>query len=76
MVKVTIDRDECIVCGSCWIDCPEVFEEGPDEGLSQVVEQYRVNGDPSQGEVPDELRSCVQEAADNCPVAIIDVEAS
>jgi ferredoxin len=75
-IKVQIDRDECIVCGSCWIDCPQVFEEGPDDALSQIVEQYRVEGDPSRGEVPEELESCVQEAADNCPVEIIHVEAS
>jgi ferredoxin len=39
------------------------------------VEQYRVDGDPAQGEVPEELESCVQEAAANCPVEIIHLEA-
>jgi ferredoxin len=75
-IKVQIDRDECILCGSCWLDCPQVFEESPDDGLSQVVEQYRVDGDPARGEVPEELESCVQTAADNCPVEIIHIEAS
>jgi ferredoxin len=75
-VGVRIDRDECIVCGTCWEDCPEVLEEGPDDGLSQIVEQYRVDDDPSRGEVPEELESCVQEAAANCPVEIIHVETS
>ena len=74
VTRVRIDRDECIVCGSCWEDCPQVFEESPDDGLSQVVAQYRVDGDPAQGEVPEELESCVSEAADNCPVEIIHVK--
>lgn len=73
-VRIQIDRDECIVCGSCWQDCPEVFEEGPDDGFSQIVEQYRVEGDPARGEAPEELKSCVQGAADNCPVEIIHLE--
>lgn len=75
MPTVQIDRDECILCGSCWEDCPEVFEESPDDGLSQILEQYRVDDDPAQGEVPDELESCVQNAADICPVEIIHVTA-
>ena len=44
-VKVHIDRDECILCGACWVDCPDVFEEGPDDGMSQVVLAYQV-GEP------------------------------
>jgi ferredoxin len=75
-IRIRIERDECIFCASCWEDCPEVFEEGPDDGFSQVVEQYRLDGDPSQGEVPEELESCVQGAADMCPVEIIHLETS
>ena len=75
-LRVTIDRDECILCGACWVDCPEVFEESLDDGLSQIVEQYRVNGDPAIGEVPADLEDCVTEAADGCPVEIIHIKAS
>jgi ferredoxin len=74
-IRIRIDRDECILCGSCWEDCPEVFEESPDDGLTQVVEKYRTGGDLAQGEVPEELESCVQEAAEDCPVEIIHLEA-
>jgi ferredoxin len=73
-VKVLIDRDECILCGACWVDCPDVFEEGPDDGLTQVVLVYQVGGDPASGEVPDRLEDCVQTAAEGCPVDIIHVE--
>ena len=72
--RVTIDRDECILCAACWDDCPEVFKEGPDEGLSQVVAQYRVDEDPAVGEVPADLEDCVKTAAEGCPVEIIHVE--
>ena len=74
-MRVRIDRDECISCATCWEDCPEVFEEGPDDGLSQIVEQYRVDGDLAHGDVPEE-EDCVHDAAADCPVEIIHVEGS
>jgi len=73
--RIEIDRDECILCASCWEACPEVLEESPEDGLTQVVEQYRTEGDPGKGKVSEELEGCVQEAADDCPVEIIHVEA-
>lgn len=73
MIRVTIDdRALCIMCGACWVACPEVFEAG-DDGLSQIVITYRVAGDPISGEVPDTLRTEVEEAAVSCPVEIIHV---
>jgi len=72
-VQVTIDRDECISCAACWTACPEFFEPSPDDGLSQVVEQYRAGGDPSAGAAPGNLDDCVREAAGSCPVEIIHI---
>jgi ferredoxin len=72
-MKVKIDREECISCATCWIDCPDFFEEGED-GTSQVVEPYRVGGEISVGEVPADLQVCVREAAEDCPVEAIQVE--
>lgn len=72
-VQVTIDREECIVCGTCWSDCSEFFEESPEDGFSQVIESYRVNNNPAEGEAPLDLKDCVTEAADGCPVEIIHV---
>ena len=74
VVKVTIDRPGCISCESWWTLCPDVFEQDPNDGLSSIVEQYRVNNAPAQGEVPDDLADCVVEAADSCPVTVIVVE--
>ncbi len=72
-ILVTIDREECIECGVCWSSCPEFYEAG-DDGLCQVVEAYRVEGDLSRGRAPSDLEDCVAEGADGCPVAIIHLE--
>ncbi len=73
MVKVTIDRDECISCGACWSSCPEVYAECDDDGLTMVAEEYQVDGDLGTGEIPDDLEDCAVDGADSCPVEIIHV---
>ncbi|MDG6256939.1 MAG: ferredoxin [Methanomicrobiaceae archaeon] len=73
-MKVTIDREGCTSCGACWEECPEMFEENPDDGLSQVVEEHQIGGDPARGDVPKDLEVCVQNAADGCPVEVITLE--
>jgi ferredoxin len=73
MMKVKIDREECISCAACWIDCL-FFEESPADGMSQVAEAYQTNSAPDGGDVPADLEDCVEEAADLCPVAIIHVD--
>ena len=57
-IRVRVDRDECISCGVCWSICPDIFEENPDYGLTQIVETHRVDGDPGTGEVPAGLEDC------------------
>jgi len=59
--KVTVDKDACIECGSCFDNCPDVFEPDAD-GKSQVKKGAKLNN------------PCVQEAADNCPAEAIKVE--
>ncbi len=73
VVKVSIDRNDCISCGNCWTICPEFFEQNPDDDFSQVVEMYRVGGNIAEGEAPQKLEGLVKEAADSCPVQIIHV---
>jgi ferredoxin len=73
-LKVSIDRDDCISCAVCWSDCPDFFQENPDDGQSQILEQYRTGGNPGQGEAPEDLADCVRSAAENCPVEVIHVE--
>jgi len=73
MPHVTIDRDGCISCGTCWLECPAVFEENPADAKSQIVETSRSGGELGEGDAPDDLAECVQRAADACPVVVIAV---
>ncbi len=74
MPKVTIDRESCISCASCWTECPSFFEENPDDSFSMVREEFRKEKSISAGEAPEGLAGCVQEAADLCPVQIIRID--
>ncbi len=61
-VKVKIDREGCISCGLCVSTCPEVFQIA-DDGRAEVV-----------GEITADNAAAVQEAAENCPVNVIEIE--
>jgi ferredoxin len=69
-MKISIDRSNCISCGSCEEACPEVFKLDKDDDLSTVVPKYR-KGDLGKGEVGEDLASCVESARDVCPVSVI-----
>lgn len=72
-IKVIVDRNKCISCGIAPAVCPEVFIL---EGKNRVVDRYSKQTDNSTsiGEVPEELRECVVNAANSCPVNAITVE--
>ncbi len=72
-VKVTIDRDQCTSCESCWTICPEVFEQNAVDSWSQVVTKYQVGSDPAVGQFPDTLRDKALDAEAACPVSIIHI---
>ena len=72
MIKVTIERDGCTSCGSCWADCPEFFEENPDDNFSQIIEKYMIGG-AGEGEAPEDLVDCITQACEDCPVDVIHV---
>jgi len=62
-MKVKINRDLCIGCGVCESVCPKVFEM--DENNIAVV---KINP------VPEELESCVENAAESCAVDAIETD--
>lgn len=72
-MRITVDRSLCIACGVAPTLCSEVFVL---EGKNRVVEKYtkEISDEISIGEVPDELRECVENAAMSCPVEAIKVE--
>jgi ferredoxin len=73
--KVIIDpRENCISCCNCHTNCPEVFETNDDDGLSQIVEKYRVKREVDTGSIPDALEECVRLTEDLCPMSIIYLE--
>lgn len=72
-LRVTVDRDTCIACGVAPTLCSDVFIL---DGKNRVVDKYSVEltDSVSVGEVPDELKECVENAAMSCPVEAIKVE--
>ncbi|OPX67150.1 MAG: Ferredoxin [Methanoregulaceae archaeon PtaB.Bin056] len=71
MIHVRIQREDCTSCSTCWETCPEVFEQNKDDGFSQIKERFRVKGKITEGEIPEDLKNCVDDAAESCPVSII-----
>jgi ferredoxin len=72
-MKVTIDRMQCVSCGSCWDTCPALFVQNEKDSFSQIVEEYRENGDIAASiAIPDTI-TCARDAADLCPSAIITI---
>ncbi len=63
MIKVLVDIDVCQNHGQCVFSAPQVFELDDEGDLVQL-----------QGEVGEDLREAVEEAADVCPVQAITIE--
>jgi len=59
MVKVILERDKCIGCGSCEAVCPKYWKMADDSKVNYLG--------------PEEISEveCNQEAADICPVQCI-----
>ncbi len=59
-MRVQVDQDLCISCGTCIDICPDVFDWNEDEKAQAVV-----------GEVPEELENDAHEAVESCPTSAI-----
>jgi ferredoxin len=75
-LKVSIDpRDNCIADMVCVSLCGDVFEMSDTDGKSQIISKWRTDpNDINRGQVPDDLKDCVEAAAQSCPTNIIHVE--
>ena len=60
-MKITINKEQCIGCGTCAALCPDVFEIAGD--FKAKIK-----------EGADSNKPCVKEAADSCPVEVIKIE--
>jgi ferredoxin len=63
-MKIKIDQEKCIGCGSCTAVCSDVFE------ISDESKAVLKDSGVSQGEAN---HDCIKEAADICPVQAIEV---
>ncbi|MBU1178482.1 ferredoxin [Patescibacteria group bacterium] len=61
-IKVEIDKEKCIGCGSCVALCPDYFAMEGDK--AKVIKNDTAD------------TSCVQEAESSCPVAAIETKAA
>lgn len=70
-MKIILEREKCIGCGSCAALCPKYFEI-LDDGKSSVKKAKR---DPKSNndELETEKPECATEAADSCPVQCIHI---
>ncbi len=61
-MKVVINEDDCIGCGTCSEVCPEVFQMNEEKEKSEVIQP---EGGPTD---------CINEAIETCPVSCIQWE--
>jgi len=64
-MKIKINQEDCIGCGSCSAVCPDVFD------MNQENKAIVKDTDTDYGETNQE---CAKEAADICPVQVIKIE--
>ena len=58
-MKVSINKEDCVGCGLCVDDCPDIFEMSEDVAVVKVEE------------VSENLVNAVKETAESCPVDAI-----
>lgn len=69
-MKITIDQDKCIGCGSCQATCEESFAMGDDNNKPY----FKQSDGKAREQFETDKPGCFQEAADICPVQAIGIE--
>ncbi len=71
-MKIILEREKCIGCGSCAALCPKYFEMAKD-GKSTLRNSKK---NPGSENFEAEIKGidCAQDAADACPVKIIHIK--
>ncbi len=73
-MKVVIDRANCVSCGTCWENCPDVFEESEEDSQSRIVKKFRLDGDIAAGIPSPDFEDCAANAAKDCCAEVISIE--
>ncbi|MFA6226843.1 MAG: aldehyde ferredoxin oxidoreductase C-terminal domain-containing protein [Methanoregula sp.] len=74
IMKINIERDACVSCGTCWDTCPAFFLQNDKDSFSQIVPEYQINGNIAEGTPSPDDEGGAREAADICPAQIIHIE--
>lgn len=70
-MKIILDRNKCIGCGTCAALCPRYFEMAEDGKSS--LKGAKSKPKPQTEELTIKKIDCAQDAADSCPVKAITV---
>jgi len=70
MMKIILEKDKCIGCGSCAVLCPDYFEMC--ENSKAALKESKKNAD-NNFELEITEIDCVNDAAEACPVQIIHI---
>ncbi len=70
-MKVSIDQDACLGCGTCTCLCVSFFELAESLEVARIREEFQA-GDPSLGEAFQDV-DCIEIAVNKCPVNAIEI---
>ncbi|GGX89930.1 ferredoxin [Streptomyces minutiscleroticus] len=63
-MEIEVDRDKCVGAGQCVLNAPDVFDQGEDDGIVELLD----------ARPPRPLWTAAQEAAAACPAAVISLK--
>ncbi|MFW9924505.1 MAG: ferredoxin [Candidatus Thorarchaeota archaeon] len=70
--QITINRADCIQCGSCYSIDQNHFE--PDDDYTSKVVNGKTTAETSEGTFDDDNLSIAQKAVEKCPMQIISIK--
>ncbi|MBZ9572772.1 ferredoxin [Patescibacteria group bacterium] len=73
-MKIIIEKEKCIGCGSCAALCPKFFEMAEDGKSHLKGSKFDPKTEKEELEIKEP--SCAKEAAEVCPVQIIKIHES
>jgi len=71
--RITIRRENCIMCGNCWSLDPTHFDYYEPDGKAAVV-KGKTTAEKSEGTFDDGMIAIVEQAEEECPAEIIEVK--